>query len=381
MKSILFTIHSMPIGGAEKVLIDILSHFDYGRYKVDLLLYTHAGENLSRIPENVEVISVFEPRKRTIWNRIKSKFLNTTGLIDRYEKYHTLKAIKDRHYDAVISFCQGPGHKLQMFLLDRAPRQITWVHNDLSKENWGKLFFGNDITAQEAAYNRLSEIIHVSCGVKEAFNKTFKIAPTVSQHVVYNIVDVDDINRKAMLPMETPRKTDRFVFINSGRMVSQKKQARLVEAARILDARGYDFEIWILGDGPLREDVEALVDKYNLRDKIKLFGFISNPYPYLKRADVFVLSSSQEGFPIVVCEALALGKPIVATKVVGPTELLDNSKYGILVNEDVESIAEAMESIMTSSELRERYSKAAAERSGMFDISRTMNEIYTLIDR
>lgn len=377
MKKLLFTIHSMPIGGAEKVLLDILDNMDYDRYQVDLLLYTHEGENLSRIPEQVNVLWAFKPQKRNLINRIYNKILNTTGLIDSVERHKTRKAIGNRTYDSIISFCQGPGHKLHTFLKDKAPNHISWIHNDLSKENWGKLFFANDIKKQEKAYGFMNTIVHVSEGVKTSFNATFNIPDNVKQQVILNIVDVADIIKKSKDEIGIT-KPDSFLFINSGRLVSQKKQIRLVEAAALLRSQNKTFKIWILGEGPLRTQLESRINELDLNDYVELKGAVLNPYPYIATSDCFVLTSSQEGFSIVVCEALSLGKPVISTKVVGPTELLDNSKYGILVDEDVRQIADTMKAIMENDELRKKYSEASLRRAEQFDVQTTMSEIYSI---
>lgn len=369
----------MPIGGAEKVLLDILHNMDYSRYTVDLLLYTKEGENLKNIPSNVNVKWVFEPHPRTIWHRIKGKFLNTTGLIDSVERLRTRKAVGTTSYDAIISFCQGPGHKLHTFLKDKSSNHISWIHNDLSKENWGKLFFGNDMRRQEQAYGFMNTIVHVSQGVKDSFNSTFKIPETVCQRVIFNIVNVDDIRKKSKIDLGL-KKPEEFLFINSGRLVSQKKQIRLVEAAAILKKRKKAFQIWILGEGPLRKQLEDKIEEYGLEEYVRLHGAVSNPYPYIALSDCFVLSSSQEGFSIVVCEAFTLGKPVISTKVVGPTELLDDSKYGLLVEEDITTIADAMQRMMESEILQKQYAEASLERSKIFDVKNAMNEIYSLFN-
>lgn len=380
MKRVLFTIHSMPIGGAEKVLIDILKHFDYSKYQVDLLLYYYEGDNLMNVPSDVRIYSVFGKPKSGLLQRAWHKFTRISGLINKIERFNTRKVVGKNCYDAIISFCQGPGHKMHTFLKDKSFNHISWIHNDLTIENWGKLFFDNDINKQGEAYNMMNHIVHVSNGVKDTFNQTFNISKDVDQRVIYNIVDVEDIRSKSQLPLEKPLSTNKFVFINSGRIVSQKMQSRLIEAAKILRDRGLDFEVWIMGDGPLKSTLENLVKEFSLEDKVKLIGFIKNPYPYIRRADTFVLTSSHEGFSIVVCEALALSKPVISTKVVGPIELLEDTKYGVLVDEDVNQIAEAMERMMTSSKLRQKYSEAAEKRSEMFDVDRAMNEIYSVIN-
>lgn len=380
MKKILFIMHSMPIGGAEKVLVDILDNFDYLQYELHLLLYVNEGEMLSKINRNVKQMFLFRPSKRNLYTRIKSKCIQVFRLVSKRERYYTNKVVKEK-YDCIVSFCQGPAHKIHTFLLKQAPLHLSWIHSDLSKENWGKLFFDNDLKKQEAAYNLMNRLIFVSNGAKDAFNNVFKVSPSIEQEIIYNFVDISSIQSHSLdFIVEKPQ--DRFLFVNSGRLVSQKKQIRLIEVADILRREDYEFEIWILGDGPLQKFLLDKINEYDIADYVKLLGSKSNPYPYVKAADAFVLSSSQEGFPIVVCEALALGKPVVATKVVGPIEMLGaNSEYGLLVDESIDSIAEGMRKFMQNANIRNYYSKRSLERSTILKKNKAMSEIYNALER
>lgn len=373
--------HSMPIGGAEKVLLDILRNFDYSKYQVELLLYTHSGENLCNVPSQVVVKSVFQPDSPTLWNRIRSKLVRMTGLINRIEQKATLKVVGNQQYDTIISFCQGPAHKIHTFLLGKARRHLSWIHSDLSVSNWGLLFFDGDIHKQCAAYGQMDEIIFVSQGAMQAFNRVFpSLVPSVKERVIYNIVDVLDIQTRSKVGIPYVCDSNRFVFINSGRLVDAKCQSRLVDCAEILRQKGLNFEIWILGDGPLKGALKSQIETKQLTDCVKLFGAVSNPYPYIQAADCFVLTSCQEGFPIVICEALALAKPIVSTRVTGPTELLGETDAGILVDEDITQIAEAMYRVATQPVLRTEYAARALQRCDMFDVKHSMDEIYRAID-
>lgn len=378
MKRILFIMHSMPIGGAEKVLIDILDNIDYTAYDIDLLLYTNEGELLPKVNKNVRIYAAFEPRKRTLWRRIIGRIEKMLNLVDYIEKKHTRKVIHS-NYDCIISFCQGPAHKLHTFLLDRASKHISWVHNDLRLNNWGKLFFHNDVKRQEDAYNMMTDIIFVSNGTKNAFEELFTIDKEVNKKVIYNIVNSCNIREHAK-DFVIPKPKDKFLFLNSGRLVEQKAQMRLIEVAKLLKEKHFNFEIWIMGKGPLEAKLQKAIIDDGLSDVVNLIGQKENPYPYMNAADAFVLSSRHEGFSIVVCEALVLGKPIISTKVVGPNELLQDSKYGILVNEDIVSIENAMILLMSDNHIVNHYSKAAIERSKMFDVSTAMLEIYKVIE-
>ena len=164
-----------------------------------------------------------------------------------------------------------------------------------------------------------------------------------------------------------------------GRLADQKRQERIVEIAKILNNRGCDIEYWILGTGPRERELKDLVHSEGLDNVVFFKGFQSNPYPYIKTADVFLLTSQTEGYPLVICEALCLGKAIVSTKVTGANELLSGD-VGFLCGYNSLELSDAIEKVYRNPELLSFYSKKAYVKSLDFDIEKTMNEIYTVIN-
>ncbi|MBQ8601112.1 MAG: glycosyltransferase [Bacteroides sp.] len=374
MKHILFIIHSLHIGGAEKVLCDFLDKFDYSKYRVDLLLYTQAGPLLTNINKNVNVLYIYK-EKETLITRFKRKFFSILRSRNWFERRIIESKICTR-YDAIISFCQGLAHKLHTLILDRSNNNISWVHSDLSVSNWGLRYFHGDIREQEAAYNAMDKIVFVSKDAKTAFNLVFKIDGKVQQHIVYNFVNKDSVLSKSEELLSINKK--KFTFINIGRMIEAKRQDRLIEASKILKEKGYDFEIWIIGDGPLRQELEQKSKIVGTTDIVIFHGMQKNPYPFLKLVDCFVLSSQQEGFSIVIGESFALSKPVISTNVTGPTEILSDSIYGIVVEQDVQQLANAMEQVMTNELMRTHYAEMGLQRLEYFSPEKIMQQIYSL---
>jgi glycosyltransferase involved in cell wall biosynthesis len=105
-----------------------------------------------------------------------------------------------------------------------------------------------------------------------------------------------------------------------------------------------DWELLIIGGGPLRDDLEHRAMRLGVSERVRFLGFLDNPYPLLASSDVFVHTARWEGFGLVIAEAMALGIPVIATSCAGgPSEILGNGRYGILAPpEDPESIAEAL---------------------------------------
>lgn len=150
-------------------------------------------------------------------------------------------------------------------------------------------------------------------------------------------------------------------IIAVGRLQRQKGFDLAIEAmARIADARP-DWRLIILGEGPLRGDLEALRDRLGLADRVLLPGRVPDPGPWLARADIFVMSSRSEGFPNALCEAMAAGLAVVSTDCPsGPSDIITPGQNGLLVPpEDIEALATTLAELTGSAELRSRLALAA----------------------
>jgi glycosyltransferase involved in cell wall biosynthesis len=150
------------------------------------------------------------------------------------------------------------------------------------------------------------------------------------------------------------------VLVAAGRLAPWKGFADLIEAVALVRAK-QPIRLLILGDGPLRESLEGLIDARGLSDCVELLGYVDNPLKYFSRADVFVLSSHVEGLPNVLVEAIMCGCTPVATDCpTGPREVLDDGKYGYLVKpRDPTSIAEGIMQALDRRVPREKLQKAA----------------------
>ena len=369
-KEILFIIPTMRGAGAEKALINILNRFDYNQYNVSLLLINNKGDLYNLLPQNI--------KKYHLYN----KFFSKIPIIEnRYTRnffwwIRTLINLNPfRKFDAVISFLEGEALLAHNLLLNRRNKDITWVHINLMVNHWSKSVF--KYTRKELdAYQKMDEIIFVSNDAQRAFNELFET--DIESKVIYNIIDRDDIVEKAKEECSIKRKS-KFVISNVGRLTKQKRQDRLIEAIAILNHKyGIDVECWILGQGELEDRLKQHAKNLNIEDKIKFLGFQSNPYPFVKESDIFMLSSDTEGYPLVVCEALCLGKPIVATDITGPNEILADGG-GILTKLSAESLAEAANNMLADEDLLNEKQNEAIMISSSFSAEEIMNKIYSLI--
>lgn len=377
MKSLLFLMPSLPGAGAEKVLIEILRHIDYTQYNVSLFLEYREGVYLQDVPDKVSIIALHGPNN--LWFQRLHRRLVERGW---YAPFHELvyrrmflSLLRGKRYDTIISFMEGSAVKFHSYIFDKGKRNISWVHIDFQQKHWSLDFF-RDAEDERQCYEKMDKIIFVSNDAKTGFDSLFHLSAE-KYAVHYNIIDADRIRRLSQ--MCTAEQKNKFTICMLGRLNTQKRHDRAISVAKTLKELGYDFELWIIGDGELREKLENQIIEAGLQDVVKLKGFINPPYSMLAQADIFLNTSEAEGFSLVVAEAFCLGIPVVSTNVSGPRELLGDSEYGILTSQEEKDIASAVRTMMDNSLLRKHYLVMSLTRSQMFNVDASMSAFYKLL--
>ena len=339
---ILFCIDTLGGGGAEKLLIDILKRFDYEKYAIDLLVLFEEGIYFADIPEEV------------------SWFFSGS------------EKVKNRFYDIEVAFLEGLAVK---YIAERGSVavKIAWVHIDLYNFHWTKSFYKSDEHEYEV-YQKMNKIIFVTENIKRQFERLFG-GIHAELLVIHNFIDQSDLLKKSEGYKVSKRK---FTLCSIGRLTPMKGYLLLIQTVHRLVDDGLDFDLWIVGEGEQRMVLEDLIQERSLSNIVFLQGFHKNPIPFLKEADVFVSSSSVEGFSLVIGEALCLGKPVVATKNAGSEEVLDGGKYGMLIEQGDDFLYKALKNVIQSESLRFDLRSKASERSGWFDVSKAMDKIYNV---
>ena len=376
MKKILFIINSLPGGGAEKVLYDILRKIDKQKYNIEIFLINKEGIYVDKIKKlNIKIDYLFLEREDKInfilYRKIKSCIL----LIKKYLYLSFPKLIsklKNKRYDIEIAFLEG-NPTLLLGNRKTTALKIAWVHNDLEKHR--VLSKKNE----KKAYSKMNKIICVSADSKKSVENLY---PELEKkiEVMYNPIPKEEILEKS-LEIENIYSKEKINIVTVGRLNVQKGYDILLKAHNELLKEGLDYNLYILGEGGERKNLEKYISENSIEKNTFLLGFKENPYPYIKQADIFVSSSRYEGYPLVLCEAICLEKSIIATKCTGPNEILENGKYGLLAKvENISSLKENMKKLILDEELRIKYSKLSRERAKIFDIEKTMKEIEILLN-
>lgn len=360
MKDVLIIQEAMAGGGAERVLSVILRHFDRSRFRVTLLLLFGGGAFFDSIPADVEV-HVLYPERMSLRSRLELHWERPRYAI---LEHRARRALRGRHFDTAVAFLEGMSTVLLASLSDIADRRLAWVHVDLGPRHWTAKWVSWQ--RESEAYAAMTEIVFVSARCRRSLCDMYDLS--VPMRVLGNPLDTRAIAASAA---EADPAKRRFTIVNVGRLTGQKRHDRLIDVAAALRARGLDFDVWILGAGPDRDALQAQIARLGLGNTVHMPGFCSNPYPYIKAADVMCLTSDTEGYPTVVSEALVLGTPVVTTPVSGVDEQLAEGG-GIITGFDVGSIADALGELISDTAALERLQQGTTLAARKFDLPAMM---------
>lgn len=373
MKKILITIETLGGGGAEKVLLNLLEKLQNKNYDIEIGLIYAQGIYYEEIKNKYRVKSIYGEKMCALINKkipIVSFLLKVYRKIALNYNINTKKLYKrlNKKYDIEIAFLEGPTTLLSS--KSNSKKKIGWIHTDLKKHR--RL----PKSLEMKAYEKMDEIICVSKDSKKSFLDLYPKFDEKTK-VIYNFIPKKEVIEKSK---EVVEQNNKITLVSVGRLGYEKGYDILLKAHKKLIDEGVDYKLQIIGDGKERKAYDRYILKNNLIENTELLGFKENPYPYIKNADIFISSSRYEGFPLVLCEAIILRKPIIATKCTGPIEILDNGKYGKLANiENINELASKMKELILNQEERRKYEKLSEERFYFFEEEKILQKIEELL--
>ncbi len=375
-QKVLFLAESLSVGGAEKALVSILKSLDSSKFDVSLMLISKSGDfvkDAERI-EGLRVRNIVKPTSNPILSFINSIKVKT---IYQWLPASVVGNYLCNSYDVVVAFCEGYLTKW-VGASTVSCRKIAWVHTDMVQNDWPlKTGVFRNLEEEMRAYHNFDEIIAVSKTVAEGMEEIFGCHHL---SVIYNIIDSDIIRKSKSFIPEVRRA--RLNIVSVGRLEYVKGYDQLVDAMDILvNKQCLDIHLCLVGDGSQRADIEQKISNARLQDNVYLAGLQPNPYPYVAAADLFVCSSKQEGFNIAILEAMTLGKPVAATASAGPLEILDEGKFGLILENNAQGLAEGISQIYNNPAEVSRLSKLSVERSKYYSAGMQLASLYKIIER
>jgi glycosyltransferase involved in cell wall biosynthesis len=326
---------SMSYGGADRVTLTLLENIPANKYDISLVLMKGEGAFMPDIPDHINLINT---KSKNLWTYT-------------FPLYSILRKHKP---DIVFSTCGGANMPLGLasfLLFKRKFKLILSERNILFPPGKNKLKRSLMMLAKRLLYRTADHHTAVSIGVKEEMVESFGLKAeqiTVVDNPVITPQLIDQSNEKIDHPWFA---ADRSipVILHAGRFVYQKDHETLIDAFNLL-LKKQKAHLFLLGEGPLMQGIRNKVNHLGIADRVEFAGFDKNPFKYMAKCDVFVLSSRHEGMPGVLVQAMACGAPCVSTDCpTGPNEIITTElNNGRLVTVgDPKEMATAIEEVLT----------------------------------
>lgn len=358
-KKVLFVVHHLTIGGAQKSMISALKAIDYNKNDVTLYVRKKRLDLLSEIDEHVKVIvnddktHYYRKPYALIYLAIIFifKLFRNTDKADVFNNKLSEKIREDmmkcevrnyfrgKHFDVAIAYIQGYTSDIVAYGID-AEKKYLFYHSSTDE--------AHELHCKSFA--EFDKIVAVGDNVKNILQKLY---PQFSERidVLYNFVNADEIIEKSRKENLTIKK-GKTILCSCGRLSSVKGFDLAVKAAKILKDNGYSFKWYFVGDGPQRKEIESLIEEYKLSDFVEITGMKDNPYPWIDACDIYVQPSYEESYGLTIAEAMILCKPVVTTATVGGKYLIKDCETGILTQINAEDLARGIEELLKDEKLK-----------------------------
>jgi len=368
-KKILFIIYQLKIGGgAEKVASELSTQLS-DNYEVSFLTLNDFKEKY-----------LFDGKYYTLKENLNQKgsriniFMKIKHLLLRFIKIY--KAIKSISPDLMISFMDLTNINaifIKKFFRIKSPLIIT-VHCNPKIVYRENMRFLNYIIKLLYSSKSVNKIVTISKEIENILEKEYLIDRD-KIITIYNGINpkkIKNLKDEVITEYREIFDNDKIIkFITVGRFCEEKGYEYLIKAFSEVRKQIPESKLILIGDGPLYNTIKNLIKKERLEKDIILLGLRRNPFKYLSKSDIFILSSITEGLGIVILEALACEIPIISTDCVGPKEILDNGKYGLIVKKmDSKELAEKMIILANDKKLLNLYSNQSFKRAEFFDIEK-----------
>ena len=362
-KKVMFVISSLSGGGAQRVVVSLINHLPADRYDVVLVLLEDKKGHQEHLRDSVKIVQL---NKKSRWDFPRLVF----QLMREVKHYQPQVVISFLHYVNIVT--------LIVHLLTGKKYKVIVSERNYPPIYLKRIRFGNlKGWLMKVLYRKADFIISNSKLIQKALEEEFHVASNKIK-TIYNPVPLKEIECNSTEPIDHPffLVHDGKIVISIGRFVPQKRMDRLVRAFALASQKDKNCYLIILGAGPLANDLCDLVKQLDIEDRVAFPGFTTNPYAWLAKCDLFVLSSDYEGFPNVILEAMACGVPVIATDCPsGPGEIITNGENGILVplNND-QALAESMMTLLSDSNLRDQLGRAGKIKAYDFRVEKILPE-------
>lgn len=363
---ILFLIHDLGQGGAEKVLVNLVNNMDQEKFDITVIALFGGGVNEQFLAQHINY--------KTIYNKSfpgNSKLMKLFTPQQLHKKY-----IRDK-YDIEISYLEGPSARIISGCKNTNTKLVSWIH--VQQENMVKLAssFRNAAEAK-SCYERFHQTVCVSEYIKQDFIKILDFKGKCD--VLYNTVESEIVLNKSQENIENVFDNSKTNLVAVGTLKKSKGYERLLSVIEKLSKEKYSIHLYILGIGPLQDELLDYVKRHDLDNTVSFLGYQINPYKYVAKSDLFVCASYAEGFSTAATESLIVGTPVCTVEVSGMKEMLGaKNEYGLVTENDEVALYQGIKMLLDDPELLKHYKRKAFERGKMFSTESTVKAVEKML--
>lgn len=389
-KKLIFITEALWIGGIETALVNLLNRLDYNRFDVTCLVLRDSLDVADRITPQCRLIVsdrqhkvtfpkgygckrlyniMEEPQnaakfRRFIWFALRVVFRAAEA---RCYASYVKKQLKGVHFDTAVIYSDRAAETAVRAV--SADRFLMFYHHGAMRREYHDAY----------GYRKADKVIAVSPALAEKLRAyRSKYADKIIS--VNNIIDIDGVREKGLDIPTVKFSADCFNIVSCGRLSHAKGMDIAVDACAKLVADGFTgFHWYIVGGGPEESALREQIMRLGLEDCVSLLGMQSNPYPYIRCADLYVQPSRFEAFGLTIREAQVLAVPVLSTRTDGSAELISDGETGLLCESDADSIAAAIIRLYNAPKLRESIQAELQNHDFERDNSAILKQLYSLL--
>ena len=366
MQKLLFLIHDLGQGGAEKVLVNLVNNMDRTKFDISVTALFGGGVNEQFLAPDIHFHTVFP--KEVPGNSKLMKLLTPKQL-------HKL-CVKE-HFDIEVSYLEGPSARVISGCQDKDTKLVSWIHVEQHTMDKLACSFRSEKEAR-SCYDRFDQTICVSQYVHDDFCQLLDFQKPC--RVLYNTVESDKILARASEAAPELVDDGKIRLIAVGTLKQSKGYMRLLNIIKRLRDEQYPMHLYILGIGPLQAEIEEYIRRNELQDTVTMLGYQTNPYKYVSKCNLFVCASFAEGFSTAATEALIVGTPICTVEVSGMKEMLGkNNQWGVVTENSEEGLYQGIKRLLDDPALLAHYKGKAAERGKSFSTTSTVEAVEEML--
>ncbi|MCE5833298.1 CDP-glycerol glycerophosphotransferase family protein [Staphylococcus pseudintermedius] len=403
----------MKHNGITTSVINLLANINYDKY--DVTVFTNNTNNveqlnnLQSLNDNVRIVLRRGPMIATFKELYQNEFVRQRGIYKSFEKRLYPKALFEREFRKIFGDSQFDyaidysGYAMfwsNLILASGAKKKYILLHSDIKSDMErtvkGKRPHYQNLKGVISLYPYFDKLVSVSEATKKLNQSNFGGLKLKNRHIASrNTINIEKINQLVdddsdlfekngtpVLPTLTEHgmeaiefSQDDFKIVSVGRLSPEKGFDLLIKAVAELAPKYPQLKLYILGDGPLKGTLKSLVEQLGIQNHVYFLGQRRNPFFIVKRADVFALTSHYEGQSMVILEALTVGTHVLASDIIANRYVLEDEKYGMLVEKNEVDIAKGLEQFINGT--NKDYTKFDAVAYN----EETIQEFYSLLER